>query len=321
MDATVKALGETRGAVDGNVPVVSVVVPCFNGGRFLDGLMASLDRQTLRAFETIIVNDGSTDDATLRKLASLEGRARIIHQNNRGLSAARNAGIAAARCEFVAVLDCDDTFEPPFLEEASALLRGAPKEVAVAVSHLRLVGAVQGLVERYFNPFDLLFTNTMHSGVMVRKTSWQAVGGYDETMLQGYEDWEFYLRLSLAGYRAVEIPKYYYNYALATGGMLLGRSSQVHAALWRSMRAKHAAHYTPLAIVRRWRTARGDNSHVSLAKAFIVLGLAKMLPDAWYSRLIMEHRRRKLLEGRLPTDAGPVSYDYPGVDGTVSHSR
>ena len=79
------------------VPAVSVVVPCFNGGRFLDSLLASLERQTFRDFEIIIVDDGSDDEATLRKLASLESRVRVIHQDNRGLPGARNSGIAAAR--------------------------------------------------------------------------------------------------------------------------------------------------------------------------------------------------------------------------------
>lgn len=318
MDATVKALDEARGSRDGIVPAVSVVVPCFNGGRFLDALMASLDCQTLRGFETIIVDDGSTDEATLRKFAALEGRARIVHQDNRGLSAARNAGIAAARSEFIAVLDCDDTFEPPFLEEALGLMRSAPPDVAMVVSHLRLTGAAHGVVERYFNAFDLLFTNTMHSGVMLRKACWQAVGGYDETMRQGYEDWEFYLRLSQAGYRGIEIPKVYYNYALVSGGMLISRSSQVHAALWRKMRAKHAALYRPLAIVKLWRATRGGNSRISLAKGLLVLALARVLPDAWYSRLIMEHRRRKLLEGRLPSETSHAAGPYRVGDGTVA---
>lgn len=320
MDAAVKALDKARGVDGGGNPAVSVVVPCFNGGRYLDGLMASLDRQTLHGFETIIVDDGSTEEATLRKLAALEGRARIVRQDNRGLSAARNAGIAAARSAFVAVLDCDDTFEPPFLEEALALLQGAPPDVAMVVSHLRLTGAAHGVVERYFNAFDLLFTNTLHSGVMLRKAAWQAVGGYDESMRQGYEDWEFYLRLSQAGYCGIELPKVYYNYALATGGMLISRSSQVHAALWRSMRTKHAAQYRPFAILKLWRATRGGNSRISLAKAALALVLTWVLPDAWYSRLIMEHRRRKLLEGRLPSLTSQSSNGYAGVDGTVRQS-
>lgn len=299
MEAAVKAPGGAEVGRDAG-GVASVVVPCFNGGRYLDALMAAFARQTLKGFEIIIVDDGSTDQATLQKLAALEGRARVIHQDNRGLSAARNTGIEAARTEFVAVLDCDDTFEPPFLEEALALMQNAPPEAALVFSHMRLTGVANGLVERHFNAFDLLFSNTMHSAVMLRKTCWRAVGGYDETMRQGYEDWEFYLRLAQSGYYGIEIPEIYFNYAIASDGMLFSRSSQVHAALWRSMRLKHAALYRPLAILKLWWRMRNSNRHVSLAKAVTALVLTTVLPDAWYSRMIVARRRRKLLEGHLP---------------------
>jgi glycosyltransferase involved in cell wall biosynthesis len=305
MEAAVTASGKADARRDA-AWIASVVVPCFNGGRYLDALMVSFERQTLTGFEIIIVDDGSTDAATLQKLASLEGRARVVRQDNRGLSAARNSGIEAARSEFVAVLDCDDTFEPQFLEEAVTLMRDAPAEVAVVFSHLRLTGVGNGLIERHFNPFDLLFTNTLHSGLMLRKACWRAVGGYDETMRQGYEDWEFYLRLAHAGFRGIEIPKPYFNYAVASGGMLFNKSSQLHAVLWRSMRTKHAPLYRPLNILKLWWQTRGSNSHVSLAKALAALGVATVLPDGMYSRMVAERRRRMLLDGHLPAYTGQV---------------
>lgn len=303
MQAAVRASGGAD-AGRGAEPTASVVVPCFNGGRYLDALMAAFARQTLTGFEIIIVDDGSTDQATLQKLAALEGKARVIHQDNRGLSAARNTGIDAARSEFVAVLDCDDTFEPPFLEEAVTLMRAAPDDVALVFSHLRLTGVGNGLIERHFNRFDLLFTNTMHSGLMLRKACWRAVGGYDETMRQGYEDWEFYLRLAHAGFRGLEIPKPYFNYAVASGGMLFNKSSHLHAALWRTIRRKHAALYRPLAVLKLWWKERGGNSRISLAKALVALVLASVLPDGLYSRMVAERRRRMLLEGHLPAYTG-----------------
>ena len=287
-------------------PAASIVVPCYNGGRFLDGLMAALDRQTLHNVETIIVDDGSTDDETRRKLAALDDRVRIVRQTNRGLSAARNAGVAVARSNLVAVLDCDDTFEPTFLEEAVALMRGAPDDVAVIFSHLRLTGVANGLIERHFNAFDLLFTNTLPSGLMLRKSCWQAVGGYDEAMRQGYEDWEFYLRLAHAGYRGIEIPKPYFNYAVASGGMLFNKSSHVHAALWRSIRRKHAPLYRPLTMLKLWWSTRGGNRHISWVKAVAAYLMATLLPDGLYSRLVALRRRRMLLGGHLPAYVGQV---------------
>ncbi len=285
---------------DATRPAVSVVVPCYNGGRFLDGLMASLARQTFRDFEIIVVDDGSTEPETLRKFAEMKDRARVVHQDNRGLSAARNAGIRGAQADLVLPLDCDDFIEPPFLAEAVALMRSAPPDVAVVFSHMRLTGAAKGLLERHFNRFDLLFSNTLPSGLLLRKACWQEVGGYDETMRDGYEDWEFHLRLASHGYRGIEIAKPYYVYAIANNGMLLDRSSRVHARLWRAIRRKHAELYRPWTMLRLWRQSRDGSGRVSLVKAFVAYVLASVLPDAWYSRLVGILRRRHLLEGHRP---------------------
>ncbi len=185
-------------------PAVSVVVPCFNGGRYIDQLLACLARQTDQDFEIVIVDDGSTEQATRDKLASLDPAIRVIHQSNRGPSAARNTGFREARAPLVLTLDCDDTIEPQTVELLRDILEDAPPEIAMAFSDLRLDGASDAIIPRNFNAFDLLFSNTLPSGLMIRKTAWQAVGGYDETMRDGYEDWEFYLA---AGARRLSRPR------------------------------------------------------------------------------------------------------------------
>ena len=106
----------------------------------------------------------------MRKLAELEKVVRVIHQENRGLSAARNAGFRAARAEFVMPLDCDDRLEPPFLEEAVDLIRTAPSEVAGVFCHMRLFGSGSGLLERHFNRFDLLFANPLPAGMLIAQS-------------------------------------------------------------------------------------------------------------------------------------------------------
>ena len=119
-----------------DAPAVSVVVPCYNGGRFLDGLMASLAQQTFRDFEVVIVDDGSTDELTAQKLALLKDQARVIHQKNGGASAARNTGTRHVHADIVFMLDCDDTIEPTFLAETVTVLQNAPPNIGMVVSAL-----------------------------------------------------------------------------------------------------------------------------------------------------------------------------------------
>src|SRR5580704_12563480 len=141
------------------MPAISVVVPCYNGGRFLDQLTASLAGQTFRDFEIVIVDDGSTDPATQAKLASLDSAIRVIHQDNRRMSAARNTGFSHARTDLVMVLDCDDQLEPTYLEETYAVMQSASPEVGFVFTHVRSVGGALGIDERYFNALDMLFKN------------------------------------------------------------------------------------------------------------------------------------------------------------------
>lgn len=291
-------------------PTVSVVVPCFNGGRFLDGLMQSLAHQTFRDFEIVIVDDGSSDAATLRKLAALDGIAHIIHQDNAGPSAARNAGIRAARADLVAMLDCDDTLEPNYLAETVTLLLGAPPDVAMTFTHMRTAGGQSTIGRRYFNLFDLLFTNTVSVGLVLRKVAWRAVGGYDESMREGYEDWDFSLRLVDAGYRGIEVPKPLYIYYIRPDALWHSRSSEVnekhlHAKLWRLIRMKHPESFRLSRMLQMWWTSRDGTGAIPLWKGLAAYALAHLIPDAWFSHLItgLRHRTHR---GRQAIPMHPV---------------
>lgn len=281
-----------------SAPEVSIVVPCYNGGRFLDTLLASLDRQTFRAFETIIVDDGSTDAATLARLERLPEGVRLVRQENRGLPGARNTGFRAAQAALVLPLDCDDAIAPEFLDKTRGALLGQPESTAFAFTHMRATGQLAGAVlPRHFNRFDQLFLNQLPYCMLMRKAAWQAVGGYDETMRDGYEDWEFNIRLAAAGYDGVEVPEPLFLYYVADEGMFMSRSAPRHSAIWRRIRAKHSALYTVSAL-RRHKAASGPG-RISATAAAGLLTLAKVLPDPWFGRLYQyglraAHRRRRL---------------------------
>jgi glycosyltransferase involved in cell wall biosynthesis len=279
------------------MPKVSIVVPCYNGGRFLDGLVASLRAQTFRDFETIVVDDGSTDPDTREKLAALPAEIRVIRQNNGGLSAARNTGFRAASAEFVLPLDCDDTIEPTCLAELVPLLEGAAPDVGFVFPYENMVGARTGVSEFYFNPFDQLFINRLSYCLLMRKSAWERAGGYDETMRDGYEDWEFNIRLAKCGYRGLCLPKPLVNYLVSNSGMLMTKSSRLHGALWRRMRAKHAELYRPAALFALWQKNRGEPGKVSLPAAAVLLGMATFLPESWFSAFVHRVRQSRMTQG------------------------
>ena len=105
------------------MPRVSVVIPCYNHGAFLQETLESLHAQTFTNFEVIVVDDGSTDALTVALLDSLvEPGLRVIRTENRGVSAARNRGIAEPRGEYILPLDSDDKIAPNYLEKTVTIL-------------------------------------------------------------------------------------------------------------------------------------------------------------------------------------------------------
>ena len=106
------------------MPLVSVIIPAYNSGPYLDEAVRSVIAQTFTDWECIVVDDGSTED--LSRVEKMDSRVRLIRQPNRGVSAARNNGILATSSEYVAFLDHDDLWFPGKLEKQAAILAADP---------------------------------------------------------------------------------------------------------------------------------------------------------------------------------------------------
>lgn len=262
---------------------VSVIVPCYNGGRFFDQLLSSLRGQIFRDFEIIIVDDGSTEPETISKLAKLPSEIRVVRQANAGLPAARNAGFQSARADLVLPLDCDDVLEPTFLVETVSALRSAPTDVGFVFTHMRLSGAIEGVLKTKFDRFDQLFVNRLPYCMLLRKSAWAAVGGYDVSMRDGAEDWEFNIRLAQANFRGIEIPKPLFVYAIRAEGMLLSKTARLQGTVWQRIRAKHEQLYQPFRLVKLWRET--NRRLRSALRAIALSALAKLLPERGYNAL------------------------------------
>ena len=181
-------------------PVLSVIVPCFNHGQFLIEALASVER-CAPGSEILVVDDGSTQPWTLEVLDAVEQAGyRVIRQENRGLSAARNAGIEASRGRYILPLDADNRLRPGFVEAAIELLDRKPgadlPEIDVVYTDRREFGIRSGRVE--VPDFDLprlLAMNYIDACAVYRKSLWATLSGYDEAM-PAWEDWAFWVSAS-----------------------------------------------------------------------------------------------------------------------------
>lgn len=185
-------------------PAVSVIIPVWNCERYLQEAIESVLSQSLRDFELIVVNDGSSDRS--EEIASgflRDPRVRIINQPNSGVVAARNAGLRAAKAEFVAFLDADDMAMPDRLSKQFAYMHEHP-EVAVLGSHItHFTDAKKILHTEEFPVGPARVTRGLESrntiaqpSVMLRKQMAIAAGGYRDAFRFGAEDYDLWLRLA-----------------------------------------------------------------------------------------------------------------------------
>jgi len=224
-------------------PRVSVIVPCYNLGRYLGEALDSVFAQTFQDFEIVVVDDGSNDESTLRSLDALDrSRTRVISSPNRGLPAAKNLGVTHTTGAYVCALDADDRLMPRMLEKSAAVLDADPG-VAFVSHWLRTFGDEA----TDWTPTDcgfpaLLDMNTVNGAALVRRGALEAVGGFDESFRDGCEDWDLWIALVERGLHGVILPEILFEYRRRVGSMsrvMLHREG--HPALYRRIVDKHAA--------------------------------------------------------------------------------
>ncbi len=193
-------MAETR-----NKPTVSIIIPTYNRRQSIGRSVRSVLNQTYRDFELIIVDDGSTDNTKELVADFNDERIRYVrHEGNKGEAAARNTGIKAARCDYIAYQDSDDEWLPEKLARQIELLENASPEMGViytgfwkAENHKRTyvpfswVSQKNGDIHK-----ELLKGNFIGSPVvLIKKECFNKVGLFDER-LRNLVDWEMWLRIS-----------------------------------------------------------------------------------------------------------------------------
>ena len=201
---------------------ISVIIPCFNHGEFLPEAVASVVNAGREDVEIVVVDDGSTDERTQRVTEELAVNGiMVLRQENKGLAAARNAGIAASHGEYIFPLDADDRLRPDWTDEGIGILK-ANLDVGVVYGDAQCFGT---RTNRWpGGPFDrhrLLAGNFIHASALYRRATWERNGGYDGTMpVQGYEDWDFWLGAMEQGWKFEYMPRIFFEYRQHAKSML-----------------------------------------------------------------------------------------------------
>jgi len=208
-------------------PLVDIVIPCFNTGRYLAQAIDSALAQTYRPIHVVVVDDGSTDNTG--EIAQSYGTGvTYIHQENRGLPGARNTGLRNSYSEYVAFLDADDVILPSKIADQVHFLLENPDADIVFSNTLLVWGdrLDQPLVdwrpfrqwEDYCEPFTMMCAFPSHAPLL-RRSLFDRHGLFREEMTIGCEDWEFWLRCILEGAVIRHLPKFHALYRKHSGSM------------------------------------------------------------------------------------------------------
>jgi glycosyltransferase involved in cell wall biosynthesis len=195
----------------------SIIIPCFNHGQYLPEAIASYS-QVKYPFdiETIVINDGSTDQETIEVLKTISRDGiKVIHTENGGPSKARNIGIAQCKGKYILPLDSDNLAKPDYLLKSFQIMEKQP-EISIVFSDCEVWDK-----EKYLRkvPFPQLEEIVLHSRLdtcaVYRKKVWNELGGYDEFLSKkGLEDWEFWMAAFSKGFQFYYIPEPLYVYRI-----------------------------------------------------------------------------------------------------------
>lgn len=174
---------------------ISVIVPCYNQAEYLPETLDSILAQTFLDWECIIIDDGSPDNTQeiATKYAGIDSRIKYVKQDNLGVSAARNNGIAHSSGTYILPLDADDIIEPTYISEAVQYLEDHP-ECKLVYCNARYFGARDDLFILPEYSFEkLLWQNCIFCSAVFRRVDFDQTSGYNDNMKDGYEDWDFWL--------------------------------------------------------------------------------------------------------------------------------
>jgi len=261
--------------------LISVIIPCYNQGQFIDEAVDSVLSQTYDNIEVIVVNDGSTDPFTIDLLREYDRpKTKVITTENQGLAEARNTAILAAQGKYILPLDADDKIAPTYCQKA----------IDVIISDDNL-GIVHGETQNFGDNTEvrqdppstleeILKKNTILCSSMYRKTDWETVGGYKKNMKYGGEDWDFWLSILELGRKVYKIPEIMFYYRIRSSSMARSIDEDKFRKLRKQIYLNHLDLYLshfPDPITLFWEKHNAERENQKILNSFAYRVVSKVV--------------------------------------------
>lgn len=229
--------------------LVSIVIPFYNCEKYISETLQSIGNQTYANIEIIVVNDGSQSSSTdyLKELLSDKKHIQYIYQENKGPSAARNAGGKVAKGEYLVFLDADDLIHPEYLQKTleSFNLNSNCKLVYTGAQFFEAQSG-EWVLQPYVDFRSLLLNNRIPCYALHKTTDFVALNGFDEN-LNALEDWDYWIRLLKNGGEVVKLPEILFSYRKRWDGSsllnMLSNNPDMNKRSWQVVYDKHKELY------------------------------------------------------------------------------
>lgn len=197
------------------MPKVSIIIPCYNQGKYVAEAINSALRQTFKDIEIVCVNDGSTDNS-VEIIKSFENKYKnfifLNNKENRGVIYSRNFAIKNCNGTYILPLDADDIIEPTYVEKAVKILDNNPN-IGIVYCKAKIFGNYDKYWNlKPFNKSDILYENCIFCSALFRKSDFLKIGGYNNNMKYGCEDYDLWLSFIEQGLEVFQINEILFSY-------------------------------------------------------------------------------------------------------------
>ncbi len=194
---------------------ISVIMPCYNDGKYIMEAIDSIEKQTYQNWELIIVDDGSDDEETKRIINEIQNpKIKVFHTEHLRPAGARNYGIQKAEGTYILPVDSDDRIHEEYMEKAVKMIESNPR-IGVVYCKAELFGEKSGswnLPDYSFK--HMLLDNIVFVTALFYKSDWEKVGGFNTSMAQGMEDYDFWLSILGLEREICQIPEVLFYYRI-----------------------------------------------------------------------------------------------------------
>lgn len=274
------------------LPLVSVVIPYYNDGKYIHETLESIQHQTYKNVEIILVDDGSTEKESIRIFDDLKKIGfQTYRQKNAGPSAARNLGISHSKGKYILPVDADDKIRPIYIEKAVQYME-SHTQCGIVYCKAEFFGARSGLwnLPKY-SIEQMLINNCIFVSALFRKDDWEKAHGYDSNMKYGLEDYEFWLSILELGHDVYCIPETLFLYRIKN----ISRSTRfeenrdryisTYDYILKKHKELYAPHWMDVISLMRKENAKLEDKYIRLVNRIPFYGWLKGLDNKKKQRL------------------------------------